>query len=83
MKRLRDWVSNARRTHYIIGSVVGSRPIPRLVRDFQSVIGREARAQLLEQHGRLPSTVVACVGGGSNADRHLHRLPGDRTSSSS
>jgi|SRR5882762_2936273 len=64
---LRDWVSNVTTTHYIIGSVVGPDPFPRLVRDFQSVIGREARSQLLEQHGRLPSTVVACVGGGSNA----------------
>jgi len=64
---LRDWVSNVTTTHYIIGYVVGPDPFPRLVRDFQSVIGREARAQLLEQHGRLPSTVVACVGGGSNA----------------
>src|SRR6266496_1800516 len=64
---LRDWVTNVTTTHYIIGSVVGPDPFPRLVRDFQSVIGREARAQLLEQHGRLPRTVVACVGGGSNA----------------
>ena len=64
---LRDWVTNVTTTHYIIGSVVGPDPFPRLVRDFQSVIGREARAQMLEQIGRLPSTVVACVGGGSNA----------------
>src|SRR5712691_7447998 len=64
---LRDWVTNVTTTHYIIGSVVGPDPFPRLVRDFQSVIGREARAQILEQVGRLPSTVVACVGGGSNA----------------
>src|SRR6266850_641263 len=64
---LRDWVSNVTTTHYIIGSVVGPDPFPRLVRDFQSVIGREARAQLLEQTKRLPRTVVACVGGGSNA----------------
>src|SRR6195256_2835455 len=64
---LRDWVTNVTTTHYIIGSVVGPDPFPRLVRDFQSVIGREARAQLLEQYGRLPRTVVACVGGGSNA----------------
>ncbi|HLZ46895.1 MAG TPA: tryptophan synthase subunit beta [Gemmatimonadales bacterium] len=64
---LRDWVTNVTTTHYIIGSVVGPDPFPRLVRDFQSVIGREARAQTLEQFGRLPSTVVACVGGGSNA----------------
>jgi len=65
---LRDWVTNVTTTHYIIGSVVGPDPFPRLVRDFQSVIGREARAQLLERApGRLPRTVVACVGGGSNA----------------
>jgi tryptophan synthase beta chain len=64
---LRDWVTNVTTTHYIIGSVVGPDPFPRLVRDFQAVIGREARAQILEQMGRLPRTVVACVGGGSNA----------------
>jgi tryptophan synthase beta chain len=64
---LRDWVTNVTTTHYIIGSVVGPDPFPRIVRDFQAVIGREARAQALERWGRLPSTVVACVGGGSNA----------------
>src|SRR3989475_6725093 len=64
---LRDWVSNVTSTHYIIGSVVGPDPFPRLVRDFQSVIGREARAQVVERYGRLPRSVVACVGGGSNA----------------
>jgi tryptophan synthase beta chain len=64
---LRDWVTHVDDTHYIIGSVVGPDPYPRVVRDFQSVIGREARAQVLERHGRLPSLVVACVGGGSNA----------------
>jgi tryptophan synthase beta chain len=64
---LRDWVTNVPTTHYIIGSVVGPDPYPRMVRDFQAVIGREARAQLLERSGRLPRTVVACVGGGSNA----------------
>src|SRR5437016_6873960 len=64
---LRDWVTNVTSTHYIIGSVVGPDPFPRLVRDFQSVIGREARAQVVERYGRLPRTVVACVGGGSNA----------------
>jgi tryptophan synthase beta chain len=64
---LRDWVTNVPTTHYIIGSVVGPDPYPRMVRDFQAVIGREARAQLLEGFGRLPRTVVACVGGGSNA----------------
>ena len=64
---LRDWVASVPTTHYIIGSVVGPDPYPRMVRDFQSVIGREARAQVLERHGALPRTVVACVGGGSNA----------------
>lgn len=64
---LRDWVTNVDTTHYIIGSVVGPDPFPRMVRDFQAVIGREARVQMLERFGRLPHTVVACVGGGSNA----------------
>jgi len=64
---LRDWVTNVTTTHYIIGSVVGPDPFPRLVRDFQSVIGREARVQMMERTGRLPKQVVACVGGGSNA----------------
>lgn len=64
---LRDWVASVPTTHYIIGSVVGPDPYPRLVRDFQSVIGTEARAQVLERLGMLPGTVVACVGGGSNA----------------
>jgi tryptophan synthase beta chain len=64
---LRDWVTNVADTHYVIGSVVGPDPFPRLVRDFQSVIGREARQQILERAGRLPTHVVACVGGGSNA----------------
>jgi tryptophan synthase beta chain len=64
---LRDWVENVPTTHYILGSVVGPDPFPRMVRDFQSVIGREARDQVLERVGRLPTAVVACVGGGSNA----------------
>lgn len=64
---LRDWVSSVTTTHYIIGSVVGPDPFPRLVRDFQAVIGREARQQMLANYGTLPGTVVACVGGGSNA----------------
>ncbi len=64
---IRDWVTNVRDTHYIIGSVAGPHPYPALVRDFQSVIGREARAQVEELAGRLPDAVVACVGGGSNA----------------
>ena len=64
---LRDWVASVTTTHYIIGSVVGPDPFPRMVRDFQSVIGREARAQVAERTGGLPRAVVACVGGGSNA----------------
>lgn len=64
---IRDWVTTVNHTHYIIGSVVGPAPYPRMVRDFQSIIGIEARAQLLERVGTLPKTVVACVGGGSNA----------------
>jgi tryptophan synthase beta chain len=69
---IRDWVTNVRDTHYIIGSVVGPDPYPRMVRDFQSVIGREARAQLLDVEGRLPAAVIACVGGGSNAMGIFH-----------
>jgi len=64
---IRDWVTNVHESHYIIGSVVGPAPYPRMVREFQSIIGREARAQMMERVGRLPKTVVACVGGGSNA----------------
>ncbi len=64
---IRDWISDPQETHYLIGSVVGPHPYPTIVRDFQSVIGREARAQVLERDGRLPDAVIACVGGGSNA----------------
>ncbi len=64
---LRDWMTNVETTHYIIGSVVGPHPFPMIVRDFQSVIGREARQQCLDKLGRLPDQIVACVGGGSNA----------------
>ncbi|HXV87130.1 MAG TPA: tryptophan synthase subunit beta [Gemmatimonadales bacterium] len=64
---LRDWVTNVERTHYVIGSVVGPDPFPRMVRDFQRVIGVETRAQIRDATGRLPDVVVACVGGGSNA----------------
>ncbi len=64
---LRDWVANVRDTHYLIGSVVGPHPYPQMVRDFQSVIGRETREQVQKKEGRLPDTIVACVGGGSNA----------------
>jgi tryptophan synthase beta chain len=74
---IRDWVTNVRSTHYIIGSVVGPDPYPRLVRDLQSVIGREARAQCLERLGRLPDAVVACVGGGSNAMGIFHPFVDD------
>ena len=63
----RDWVTNVRTTHYIIGSAVGPHPYPEMVRDFQSVIGRETREQILKSEGRLPDMIVACVGGGSNA----------------
>ena len=64
---IRDWVTNVETTHYVIGSVVGPHPYPAMVRDFQAVIGRETRAQILEKEGRLPDVIVACVGGGSNA----------------
>jgi tryptophan synthase beta chain len=64
---LRDWVANVRDTYYLIGSVVGPHPYPLIVRNFQSVIGREAREQLMKKEGQLPDAVVACVGGGSNA----------------
>lgn len=74
---IRDWVTNVEDTHYIIGSVVGPAPFPRMVRDFQSVIGREARAQILEEEGRLPAAVVACVGGGSNAMGIFHPFADD------
>ncbi len=64
---MRDWVTNVRNTHYILGSALGAHPYPMMVRDFHRVIGKEARAQLLEREGRLPDEVIACVGGGSNA----------------
>ena len=74
---IRDWVTNVTDSHYIIGSVVGPAPYPRMVREFQAVIGREARAQMLAQVGRLPATVVACVGGGSNAMGIFHPFVDD------
>ncbi|GFN32269.1 tryptophan synthase subunit beta [Paenibacillus xylaniclasticus] len=64
---IRDWIANVSDTHYLLGSAVGPHPFPEIVRDFQSVIGREARAQILEKEGRLPDCVIACVGGGSNS----------------
>ena len=69
---LRDWVTNVDDTFYIIGTVAGPHPYPEMVRDFQSVIGREARAQMMEREGRLPDTLVACIGGGSNAMGLFH-----------
>ena len=64
---LRDWSASFETTHYLLGTAAGPHPFPTMVREFQRVIGREARAQMLEQLGRLPDAVVACVGGGSNA----------------
>jgi len=64
---MRDWVTNVRTTYYILGSALGAHPYPTMVRDFHRVIGREARAQMLEQEGKLPTAIIACVGGGSNA----------------
>ena len=69
---MRDWVTNVHDTFYIIGTVAGPHPYPELVRDFQSVIGNEARAQLMAAEGRLPDTLVACIGGGSNAMGLFH-----------
>ena len=74
---IRDWVTNVNDTHYIIGSVVGPAPYPRMVRDFQAIIGVEARAQVLERTGGLPRSVVACVGGGSNAMGIFHAFVPD------
>jgi tryptophan synthase beta chain len=76
---IRDWVTNVRDTHYIIGSVVGPHPYPMIVRDFQSVIGREARSQMLERERRLPDVVIACVGGGSNAMGIFHPFVDDES----
>src|SRR4030081_2140958 len=64
---MRDWVTNVTGTYYLLGSVLGPHPYPVMVREFQSVIGCEARAQILQMTGRLPTAIVACVGGGSNA----------------
>lgn len=74
---LRDWVTNVRDTYYIIGTVAGPHPYPELVRDFQSIIGREVREQILEREGRLPDTLVACIGGGSNAIGLFHSFLDD------
>ena len=75
---LRDWATNVDDTYYIIGTVAGPHPYPQMVRDFQSVIGREARSQFLQRNGTLPDALVACVGGGSNAIGLFHPFLGDR-----
>ena len=75
---MRDWVTNVRTTHYILGSVLGAHPYPMMVRDFQTVIGREARRQILEKEERLPDELVACVGGGSNAIGLFHAFLRDK-----
>ncbi len=75
---MRDWVTNVHTTHYLLGSVLGAHPYPTMVRDFQSVIGREARAQILKAEGRLPSAIIACVGGGSNAMGIFYEFLPDR-----
>lgn len=76
---IRDWVTNVRNTHYIIGSVVGPHPYPMMVRDFQSVIGRETKQQIIEKEGRLPDYVIACVGGGSNAMGIFYPFAGENS----
>ena len=76
---IRDWVTNVETTHYLIGSVVGPHPYPMLVRDFQSIIGHEARGQILEAQGHLPDYVMACVGGGSNAIGTFHAFIPDES----
>jgi len=74
---MRDWVTNVRTTYYMLGSVLGPHPYPTMVRDFQSIIGREVRGQILEKEGRLPDVLVACVGGGSNAMGLFHTFVPD------
>src|SRR5262245_53407580 len=76
---LRDWVTNVADTHYLLGSVVGPHPYPMIVRDFQSVIGREARRQVLDEEGRLPDLLIACVGGGSNSIGLFYEFLGDQS----
>ena len=74
---LRDWTTNVRTTHYVLGTVFGPHPFPLMVRDFQSIIGREAKKQILEAEGRLPDYLIACVGGGSNAMGLFHEFLGN------
>jgi len=75
---MRDWVTNVRTTHYLLGSVLGAHPYPTMVRDFQIVIGREARAQILQAEDRLPTAIIACVGGGSNSIGIFHHFINDK-----
>jgi tryptophan synthase beta chain len=75
---MRDWVTNVRTTHYLLGSVLGAHPYPTMVRDFQKVIGREARAQILKAEGKLPTVIIACVGGGSNSIGIFHEFLKDK-----
>ena len=75
---MRDWVTNVRTTHYLLGSVLGAHPYPTMVRDFHRVIGQEARKQILKAEGRLPTAIIACVGGGSNAIGMFHEFLKDR-----
>src|SRR5215472_8228890 len=75
---MRDWVTNVRSSHYLLGSVLGAHPYPTMVRDFHSVIGREARAQILKAEGKLPAAILACVGGGSNAIGIFHEFIRDK-----
>ena len=75
---MRDWVTNVRTSHYLLGSVLGAHPYPQIVRDFHKVIGEEARAQILDREGRLPDHLFACVGGGSNAIGLFHAFLGDK-----
>src|SRR5262249_9848470 len=75
---MRDWVTNVRTTHYLLGSVLGAHPYPTMVRDFHSVIGREARAQIMKAEGKLPAAIIACVGGGANAIGIFHGFIKDK-----
>jgi tryptophan synthase beta chain len=75
---MRDWVTNVRTTHYLLGSVLGAHPYPTMVRDFHSVIGREARVQILKAEGKLPAAIIACVGGGSNSIGIFHQFLSDK-----
>jgi tryptophan synthase beta chain len=75
---MRDWVTNVHTTHYLLGSALGAHPYPMMVRDFHRVIGQEARADILKEEGRLPDSIFACVGGGSNAIGIFHAFLGDK-----